>query len=112
MAFYTRTSAVQYLGSSAGALLTAPSKTTRIIQRLVLHNSHTSIVNDVKLYLVASGGTAGATNILVNIGSMAVNETVVVTSLAVALYDGQSIHGIAGTASKINATFFYSERTD
>jgi hypothetical protein len=112
MAFYSRTVDSQYLAGSAAAIVTAPANTTRVIQKVVLHNTDTSIVSDVKLYLVAKAGSAGVTNLIENIGSLAVNETRVITSLSVPLYDGQSIHGVAGTASKVNVIFAYSERTD
>ncbi len=110
MATLPRSTATAQLGTSAAALITAPSGVTYVVTKISLHNSDTSSVTGIELYKYESGGSAGATNIMEDI-TMAAGETRQITSLTVPLYNGDIVAGKAGTSAKINVVIGYTQLT-
>lgn len=62
------------LTGSAATYYTTPAATTTIIKKLIFCNTTAGAVT-VTVYLVPSGGTAGVTNEITAVHSVAVNET-------------------------------------
>lgn len=110
MATLPRSTATAQLGTSAAALITAPSGVTYVVTKISLHNSDTSSVTGIELYKYEDGGSAGATNIMEDI-TMAAGETRQITSLTVPLYNGDIVAGKAGTNAKINVVIGYTQLT-
>jgi predicted phage tail protein len=62
------------LTTSAATYYTAPALTTTVIRKLSLTNTSGGAVT-ATLYLITSGGTAGATNTIASAKSLAAGET-------------------------------------
>lgn len=62
------------LTASAATYYTAPTATRAIIKSAAIVNTTAAAVQ-ATVYLVPSGGTAGATNAVINLRSLAPNET-------------------------------------
>jgi|GEM_PF-2294423 len=101
----TKLSDIQFISAAAGNLYANPGGTKSYIKGFIIHNLN-STVETVKIYNVpdSSGslGTAGDTNIFINI-SVAANETVLIDfPYVIVLTDtNDSIQGSTTTASKV-----------
>lgn len=97
------------LAASATALLTADSNTVVQPTKLILYAEEAD--TDIDIYIVRSGGSAGATTRFQRISSMALDERVDIGFGGVSLYDGDAIHAESATANRINYDLSYTERT-
>ncbi|MDB5054444.1 MAG: hypothetical protein JWM44_2494 [Bacilli bacterium] len=80
-------------------LYTVPAATTEIIKEIVLTNT-TATDATITLYLVDSGGTAGATNMLLNAYPVKAKDTVFI-SMSEVLATGGTIQGLQGTSGAV-----------
>ena len=104
-----RISGPAHLGTAAAALCTAASGTTLLARELLLHNSGTAAAG-YTLYLVPSGGTAGAGNRIFH-ASLDPDETVLISlgGGGLVLAEGDSIQGLASATDSIVATIHGAE---
>jgi len=100
------------LANSAGALLTAGTNQSFIIQKITLANASGADVADIKLFIYASGGSAGNTNQVYYLGSLADDDQVTVALGNHTLRDGDVLAGVAGTNTAVNYVISYAKRTD
>ena len=105
-----RLSGPAYLDTAAAALCTGATGKTTLVHNILLHNSSGAAGTTYIIYLVPSGGTAGASNQIFE-GSLDVFETVMISFGAEGLVitDGDSIQGMATAASSIVATICGAE---
>ncbi|MCL8207180.1 MAG: hypothetical protein K6V97_03780 [Actinomycetia bacterium] len=103
-------------GTSAATLYTAPASdanvpspyATAILNEIVLCNT-TSSAATITLYVVPSGGTAGAATAIISGFSVAAKDTVVLTGLRTAIPPSGTIQGVQGTANAITVTISGAE---
>lgn len=88
------------LGAAAAAIYTVPSNTKAILQRLTLCNVTAGAIT-VDLHIVKSGDSAAADNKLVDEKSLAAGESVDITSVLHTLEAGDSLQGLASSATSI-----------
>ncbi len=97
-------------GAAEGTLYTAPANTTdnpapgatAILKSMLVANT-TAAAATLTLYLVPSGGTAGAGNMLFNALSVAAGATTVI-DLEQYMEAGDFLAGLQGTASALTVT--------
>lgn len=90
------------LTTSAATYYTVPVNTTTIIQAVVLCNTTAGPIT-ATVHLVASGGSATASNMILSAKSLATNETYVVPGAAgMVLATGGTIQALAGSATSIS----------
>ena len=99
------------LSNSAGALLTSGTNESWIIQKITLANASGSAVSDIKLFIYASGGSAGNANQVHYIGSLADDDQVTVSLSNHVLRNGDVLAGVAGTNAAVNYVISYARRT-
>lgn len=90
------------VSDSAETLVTTVSGQRKVVTAATFYNSDTSAVS-LTLYRFASGGTAGATNIIATKTIPAGASWVCRELINTVVQNGQVIQGVAGTAAKINA---------
>lgn len=98
-------------GTSVETLYTAPANdantpsptATTTIGSMILTNTTTSAAT-ITLYLVASGGTAGADNAIIYGYSLAANDTLVLSQLGLQMPASSTLQGSQGTGSAITVT--------
>jgi hypothetical protein len=91
------------LPGTVAAQYTVPGKNKAIIQKLTLCNTETATAYAVTIYFVASGGTAGASNMIKNAVVLAANETMDVSeAVGHVLNEGDTIQAFASTTDKIS----------
>lgn len=86
-------------GTSATTLYTAPASTTTIVKNIIVCNT-TSSAATLTLSLVASGGSAGATNRIMSALEVTGNNTVAF-DLSGVLATGDFISALQGTSSAL-----------
>ena len=89
------------VANSTTTYYTVPTATTTIIKHLALHNTSASPVQ-VTVYLVESGGTAGASNQIFKKTIASLESYPVYSALNATLEAGATIQAIAGTASAVS----------
>lgn len=101
MATYTEKCLVEstQLGTAAGTLYMTPDATTTIMGEVQIANSNATQAT-VTVYLVASGGTAGPTNVMMPAVPIPPNSVIKYTSKQV-LMIGDSIAALASNASGV-----------
>lgn len=91
------------LGTSAAALYTAPANTHAVVKRAVFTNVTGGSVT-ITVYVVRSGGTAGATNEIIATMPLTTLQAYVSPELAsMTLNPGDSIQALASAGASINA---------
>lgn len=100
MAFTPLRLAAAQLTTSAATYYTAPVDTKAIVKQIILSNT-TGTAATASISLVASGGTASASNRIVEQISVPANG-VVMLDLSQVLEAGDFLAALAGTASAIN----------
>lgn len=109
MALFVRTATGQ-VPSTAASQLAAPGGQALIITKFIIKNTSASAVENLIIYLNASG--AGATSHEVDeYASVAAGEQIIVPVNGLNLYDGQFIAMVADTASVLDWTISYSQLT-
>lgn len=86
-------------GTSATTLYTAPASTTTIVKNIIVCNT-TSSAATLTLSLVASGGSAGATNRIMSSLNILPNDTVLF-ELSGVLSTGDFISALQGTSGSL-----------
>lgn len=97
--------------ASAVAYITGTAAQKTVITRARATNSDTATAYTLTVYRVASGGSAGTTNILVNARPIAPGATDLLPELnGMVLAAGDTIQALASTTAKLNftASGFYS----
>lgn len=90
------------LTTSAATYYTAPSSTTTIIQSVVLTNTNGS-TRTATVHLVASGGSASASNMVLSARSLVAGETYIVPGCAgMVLAAGGTIQALASANTAIS----------
>lgn len=100
----------QLTGSAVAQVTGAPSQKT-IITKARVANSDTATAFTFTVYRVPSGGSPGATNIIINARSVAPGGSDLAPELAgMTLNPGDTIQALASTTAKLNftASGFYS----
>ena len=100
------------LAGTAGTLYTAPSAASTsgavtslaILRDMWLCNTD-SVARTLTIYIVNSGGTAGADNAIISATSLDAGESVHYSGLATLIPAGGTIQGLASSASKITYRF-------
>jgi len=95
------------LGTSASIIYTVPASTNTIIKEMAICNTSSSAVS-VNVYMVPSGGTAGATNAVISGYSIAANLPAFFTGLNTIIPAGATIQGSA-SASGVTITISGAE---
>lgn len=98
-----RVSPAQLTGS-ATTLYTVPASTTTYVRSIILSNDTTSAVT-ATIHLVPTGGSADATNILINAKAVPTDGSPLIFNFGedcVVLEAGDTIRGLASTASQVN----------
>ena len=91
------------LGASVATLYASQANGTAIVKRAVFTNTDT-VTHKITVYRVPSGGTPGASNILINALAVSAGQAYVSPELSsMVLIGGDSIQAFADTASKVNA---------
>ncbi|AJW99583.1 hypothetical protein [Burkholderia gladioli] len=91
------------LGTAAAPLYTAPSSTTATVNNFSLTNTTGSPV-PVTLYVVPSGGVAGAANTILSAFSLSAGQSYVPPqTIGLQLAPGSSLQALAGTATAVTA---------
>lgn len=99
------------LGSSAGTLYTAPSSAGQsgavvslaILRDMWLCNTDSSD-RTITIYIVASGGTASASNAIISGATVKAGQSLHYAQMATLIPAGGTIQGLASSASKV--TYF------
>lgn len=87
-------------GTSAASIYTVPASTTGVVQTITLCNTTASAAT-ITLYRVPSGGTAGASNMVMNAYSVTAGNTVILDNLRWSLPASSTLQALQGTASAI-----------
>lgn len=88
------------LTTSAAVYYTCPANITTTISALTLCNTSTSAATTATVHLVPNGGTAGATNMILNARILGPNESYVVgPAIALDLSPGDTIQALASAAN-------------
>jgi hypothetical protein len=87
------------LAATAGNIMTGPVNESVQLTKVTLNNTSAAAVT-YTLYRVANGGSAGATNIIGQ-GTIAANSTAVAQLSGHTITAGQSLQGLASTASVV-----------
>lgn len=94
----------QQLTASAVAIVTGVASMKTVITKARFANLDTATAFTFTVYRVASGGSAGTSNIIINARSIAPNCTDLAPELAgMTLDPGDTIQALASTTLKINA---------
>jgi hypothetical protein len=99
------------LTGSAATIITGATNQKTVITRARFTNSSASTAYTFTVYRVASGGSAGTTNILINARSIAAGGSDLAPELTnMVLAAGDTIQALASTTAEINAfaSGFYS----
>lgn len=89
-------------GTVEGALYTVPASTSAIVKEIIMTNITTTAAT-VSIGVVPSGGTAGATNRIIEGLTIPAND-IKVAPLSTVLNAGDFLSGLQGTASAITVT--------
>ena len=91
------------LPNAVASQYTVPAQNKAVIQKLTVCNTDTTTSYAVTIYLVASGGSPGPTNMVKNTVVLAPYETMDVSeAVGHVLNAGDSIQAFADTASKVS----------
>jgi len=98
-------------GTAVGTFYTAPASDTNVpspyatayITEIIICNTTTAAAT-ATLYIVPSGGTAGAANATISGYSVGANNSVILTGLRTAIPPGGTIQGLQGTAGALTLT--------
>ncbi|MBL4753630.1 MAG: hypothetical protein JKY52_08580 [Flavobacteriales bacterium] len=99
------------LAATATTILDVSVNQTWIIQNITIHNGDAAAQSNIKFYIFPDGGSASASTIFINIGSLNPGETRQI-NLKHNLNSKDILSAEAGTASKVNYIVSYAERTD
>ena len=91
------------LTNSAATQYTSPANVVSIVKKLTLCNTSSTTGYMVTIYVVASGGSAGATNLLINARVIGPLQTLDVSeAVNQILNGGDFISAFADTAAEVN----------
>lgn len=91
----------KFASDSAESEYEAPSNTRTIVDKFTATNTHASAVT-LTVYIVPSGGSAGASNTIIKAQSLAASETADLTELKNQILDAaDTIDVVASVADKI-----------
>lgn len=91
-----------FLTGSAATYYTVPGSTRTIIKKLTLTNTD-SVTRTVTIYLVPSGGSAAASNVILSAQGITAGETYeVFVAEGQTLAAGDTIQALASTTSVVN----------
>lgn len=96
------------LAATNGTIYTVPASTTARVTQIFITNTHSSALT-FRLHHVLSAGSVGASNALYYDVTIQPNQTVPVEELFMAT--GDTLQGLASTASKITITIYGIERS-
>jgi hypothetical protein len=96
------------LATTAGTVITTGSADQALILKASAYNADT-VSHTVTLYRVPSGGTAGATNILLGAYPLGAGETVVLPISGQAIIGGASLQALASAASEVNLSLSWTQ---
>lgn len=92
------------LGTSVAALYTAPAGVKAVVVRAAVFTNTSGSARTFTVYVVRSGGSPGAGNIVINAQSVAAGAAYVSSELAnLVLGAGDSVQALASATSSINA---------
>lgn len=92
------------LTASAAAIYTSQTRGTAMIKRAVFTNTDT-VSQTITVYRVASGGSAGATNIVIDAYSLTAGQAYVAPELSnMVLAGGDAIYAKASAGAVVNVT--------
>lgn len=99
-----------YVPSTNGTLYTVPGSTKAHVKTIMLHNIDSSSTIYVKLHHVPSGDSAGDSNEIFYI-HISPRDTIMLDCIGSGLVmdTGDTIQGVAGTASKIVCALYGAE---
>lgn len=89
-------------GTAEGTLYTVPASTSAIVKEIIMTNITTTAAT-VSISVVPSGGTAGATNRIIEGLTIPAND-IKVAPLSTVLNAGDFLSGLQGIASAITVT--------
>jgi hypothetical protein len=91
------------LGGSAATLYTSPAQVTSIVKKCTLANTDVTNGHAVTIYVVASGGAVGATNILIDARTIGPKQTLDITEMVNQILNpGDFISAFADTGAEVN----------